>query len=92
MVNRRRLLVTLSASLLLVMAQLLVLNHVHAHDEPPSVCVYCLSSANADGIVAYTQTSLPFGLANAVALTVLVARYITVTRNYASRAPPAISS
>ncbi len=92
MVIHRRLLVTLSASLLLVLAQLLVLNHVHAHDEPTSVCAYCVSSTSANGIVASTQSAMPFGVAYAVPVTVLVARYITVRRNYTSRAPPSVSS
>ncbi len=92
MVIHRRLLVTLSASLLLVLAQLLVLNHVHAHDEPASVCAYCVSSTSANGIVASAQSAIPFGVAYAIPTTVLVAHYITVRRNYASRAPPLVSS
>ena len=92
MPNRRRLLISLSASFLLVLAQLLVLNHVHAQDEPPSLCAYCISSANVDGIVAKTQSSIHFSVANVVPSTVLVAWFIAVRRHYASRAPPKVSN
>ena len=92
MPNRRRLIVMLSASLMLVLAQLLVLDHVHAAEEPPTLCAYCLASSNVIGAVAETQRSVPFGVAHTILVSASVARVFAVRRNYSSRAPPAISS
>lgn len=92
MVSRNRFHISLTAGLLLVLAQVLVLNHVHEHSDVSSICAYCVSADSTDaGVAAAPGHSPRFSCTDALPPAV-PAPDTLAHRHYASRAPPVISS